>query len=46
MYIGDKVIVEEIITKIIATAYDDNGITVYMVDGSSKDYYENELELL
>ena len=44
MNVGDKVIADEKITEITATAFDDVGTKVYMVKGSMKDYYENELK--
>lgn len=44
MNVGDKVIVDGEETEIIAQAYDDNGTEVYMVEGSVKDYYEEELK--
>ena len=44
MNVGDKVLVDGKETEITATAYDDVGTKVYMVKGSMKDYYENELK--
>ena len=46
MNVGDKVIADGKETEITATAYDDLGTKVYMVKGSMKDYYEDELELI
>ena len=43
MNVGDKVIVDGKETEITATAFDDVGTKVYMVKGSMKDYYEEEL---
>lgn len=45
MNVGDKVIAEEKITEITATAFDELGVKVYTVKGSTKDYYEEELKL-
>ena len=45
MQVGDKVLVDSKETEITATAFDDCGVKVYMVKGSMKDYYEEELEL-
>ena len=45
MQVGDKVIADNQETEITATAFDDVGTKVYMVKGSMKDYYENELKL-
>lgn len=44
MQVGDKVILDGKETEITATAFDDVGTKVYMVKGSMKDYYENELK--
>lgn len=44
MNVGDRVIAEGMETRIIGIAYDDNGVKVYMVKGSMKDYYEEELK--
>lgn len=46
MQVGDKVIADGKETEITAIAYDDLGEKVYMVKGSTKDYYEEELELV
>lgn len=46
MQVGDKVIVDGKETEITATAFDEEGTKVYMVKGSMKDYYEEELKLL
>lgn len=46
MNVGDKVIVNGKETEITATAFDEEGTKVYMVKGSMKDYYEEELKLL
>lgn len=46
MNVGDKVYVDGKETEIIATAFDEEGIKVYMVKGSMKDHYEEELELI
>lgn len=48
MKVGDEVIVieENRFTEIVAIACDDYGVDVYMVEGSSKDYYEKDLYLI
>ncbi len=50
MKVGDKVILKydigEFETEITATAFDECGVKIYNVKGSSKDYYEHELALL
>ena len=46
MNVGDKVIVDGKETEITAIAYDDLGIKVYMVKGSMKDHYEEELKMI
>lgn len=42
-FVGEEVIADGHDTEIIAIAYDECGEKVYMVDGSMKDYYFNEL---
>lgn len=48
MKVGDEVIVieENIATKIIGRAYDEQGVEVFMLEGSCKDYYEKDLYLV
>lgn len=42
-FVGEEVIADGVETEVTATAYDDCGNKVYMVKGSMKDYYFDEL---
>lgn len=48
MKVGDEVIVieENRFTEIIGRAYDEQGVEVFMVEGSCKDHYEKDLYLV
>ena len=43
LFVGEEVIADGVETEVTATAYDDCGKKVYMVKGSNKDYYFDEL---
>lgn len=42
-FVGEEVIADGVETEITAIAYDECGNKVYMVEGSNKDYYFDEL---
>jgi len=43
LFVGEEVIADGVETEVTATAYDDCGKKVYMVKGSNKDYYFDDL---